>query len=89
MSKLYSILNPALDAGGVTVNNPQPGLTTGAGGADGNTTALIVVSWQAATVLTASAGVVPHAELSLYLTFIVQHPGVFENKLFTWFRLLL
>ena len=56
-------------------------------GASGNTTAFLVISWQAAIPLIASAGVVPQEDASLYLAFIVQHPAVFVSKLFTRFKL--
>ena len=36
--KLYSVLNPAMEGGGVTVNAPHPALKTGAGGAGGKIT---------------------------------------------------
>jgi hypothetical protein len=74
-------VNPEIELGGVTVKAPQPGLTVGGGGADGKTTALIVASRQETFELTEPAGVEPHAEVSLYLAFIVQHPGVFDSKL--------
>ena len=51
-------------------------------GAVGKTTAYIVLSWQAESVLIEFAGVEPHADCSLYLAFIVQHPFVLFSKLF-------
>jgi len=42
----------------------------------------MVVSWHTGSELIVPAGVVPHDEESLYLAFIVQHPGVFVSKLF-------
>jgi hypothetical protein len=87
LSKLYSTLKPGTEGGGETVKGPQPGFTTGAGGAGGNTTALMVVSWQEGSGPIAPAGVVPQIALNRYLALTVQHPGVFENRLFTWFRL--
>ena len=68
-----------MEGGGVTVNAPQPGVTVGAGGAGGKTTALMVTSWHETSVLTELAGVEPHADVNLYLAFTVQHPGVFES----------
>ena len=83
------MIKPVIEGGAVTVNGPHPGLTTGAGGASGNTTAFIVVSWHTGSVLTVPAVVVPQSEERRYLTFIVQQPGVFISKLFTWFKLVL
>jgi len=51
-------------------------------GPEGKTAALIVVSWHAGIALVALAGVVPHADVSLYLAFMIQHPGVFVSKVF-------
>ena len=42
-SKLYSMLNPVIETGGVTVKAPQPAVTTGAGGADGKIITLTVL----------------------------------------------
>ena len=38
LSKLYSVLNPGIVGGAVTVKAPQPALTVGAGGAGGKIT---------------------------------------------------
>jgi hypothetical protein len=51
-------------------------------GAGGNTTAFIVLSWQAIVPLVASAAVLPHTAVNLYRALIVQQPGVFDNKPF-------
>ena len=66
-----------------TIIAPQPALITGADGAVGNTTAFIVVSWHKGSELIAFAGIVPHADVNLYLALIVQQPAVLTNKLFT------
>jgi hypothetical protein len=86
LSKLYSTLKPVTAEGGVTIKGPQPEFTTGAGGAGGNTTAFIVVSWHNGSGLVEPAGMVPQFALNRYLALMVQHPGVFDNRLFTWFR---
>jgi hypothetical protein len=49
-------------------------------GAVGNTTALIVVSWQPEIELTVLAAVVPQADVSLYRALMVQHPFVLFSK---------
>jgi hypothetical protein len=77
------MLNPDIEEGGVTVKLPHPGVTVGAGGAGGNTTAFIVASWHAAFPLVLPLGVEPHADEREYLALIVQQPGVLENKLLT------
>ena len=51
-------------------------------GAVGNTTALIVLSWQAVNELVAFAAVPPHAAVSLYRALMVQHPEVLVNNAF-------
>ena len=87
-SILYSTLNPGTAETVGKVNEaPQVLPGTVIVGAAGNTTAFIVVSWQAAIPLITSAGVVPHEDPSLYLAFIVQHPAVFVSKLLTRFKL--
>jgi hypothetical protein len=79
------MVKPAIDGGAVTVNAPHPGVTVGAGGAAGKTTAFMVASIQAGSVLIEDPQL-----LDLYLAFIVQHPGVLVNWLFTvGFKLLL
>jgi hypothetical protein len=73
-SKLYSIVNSLIVAGGVTVNKPQPGLTTGAGGEGGKiTTFTILLSEQAFVV---PATVVPQSAAKIYCACIEWQPGV-------------
>ena len=62
-SKLYSILKPAIEGGGVTVNAPQPGLTIGAVGAAGNITTLTIFDKH---VLTVPDAVVPQVAVKTY-----------------------
>lgn len=54
----------------------SPAVSIGAGG---NTTAFTVVSWQATFELVAFAAIPPHGAVSLYLTLMLQHPGIFVN----------
>ena len=63
-SKLYCILKPATEAGGVTIIGPQPELTTGAG-AVGNITTLTVLDTQPG--LTVPTALVPQALAKTYL----------------------
>jgi len=49
-------------------------------GANGKTTALIVLSMHAGVPLVVFAAVPPQADVSLYLAFIVQHPGVLVSS---------
>ena len=65
-SKLYSILNPDIDAGGVTVKSPHPGLTVGAGGAGGKMTTLSILLGPHAPEPVAPADVVPQFEVRTY-----------------------
>ena len=66
-SKLYSILKPATEAGGVTVIGPHPGFTTGAGGASGKITTFTTLLALHPAGATVPAGVDPHAAVKTYL----------------------
>ena len=77
------MVNPGTAA---TFGNVNEALQATAGaesvGVGGNTTAFTVVSWQAIFALVAFAPIPPQAAASLYLAWIVQHPGVFVNNAF-------
>ena len=69
-SKLYSIVNPVILAGGVTVNNPHPGVTTGAVGAAGNITVLTVLLTPHAPEPAVPAVVAPQVAVNTYCAVI-------------------
>lgn len=62
LSKLYSMLKPAIAAGGVTVNGPHPGLTTGVVGVVGNITTFTILPWAHEPIPAAPAAVPPHTD---------------------------
>lgn len=64
------MVKPATVGGGVTVNNPHPGLTTGADGAVGKITTLAVLLSQLLPPDVPEA-IEPQAEVKVYLALIV------------------
>lgn len=68
-------MKPATDGGAVTVNNPHPGLTTGADGAAGKITTLTVLLSQPLPPEVPGA-IEPHEEIKVYLASIEWQPGV-------------
>ena len=65
-SKLYSILKPGIDEGGVTIIEPQPELTVGAAGANGKITTLTVLLGPHKPVPAVPAAVPPQAAAKTY-----------------------
>jgi len=70
------MLKPAIVVGGVTVNKPQPGLTTGAVGAAGKITILTVLLTPHVAVPAVPAAVPPQIAEVTYLACTVWQPGV-------------
>jgi hypothetical protein len=82
-SILYSTLNPEMAGTAGRVNMDAHELAGSViTGALGNTTALIVASWQPAVELVEPAAVEPQADVNAYLAFMVQQPGVLFNNAF-------